>query len=177
MFLNLLSYIPKMKILVNRLNITVGCDLSTFKEYYKISGRGELGPIEEKIFTDDPSHCILWIENQEILGHVLWHECSTSEHRREDPRDQTDREILESLFGKNQNLIEFHEVWLREQYRGNRHGRKMFEFLEEFIFKKGFKNIVYYADHPAALAICKNRGYKEVYDDKSKWYVLGKSME
>ena len=64
----------------------VGCDLSTFKKYYATCGRGDLDDIEEKILLDDLSHCILWMRGQEILGHTLWHECSTSEHRRGDPR-------------------------------------------------------------------------------------------
>ncbi len=118
------------------MKITVGCDLPTFKEYYKTCGRGELGDIEEKILLDNHSHCILFKKGQEILGHVLWHECSTSEHRKGDPRDKTDREILESLFGENIHLIELHEVWLKEQFRGKGYGRKFFEYFEEFIQKK-----------------------------------------
>ena len=163
--------------MVNRLKIKVGFDLSTFKEYYKNSGRGELGPIEEKILIEDPSQCILWIENEEILGHILWHECSTSEHRRNDPRDKIDKEILESFFGENQNLVELHEVWLREQFRRRGIGKKIFEYFEDYILKKGFENIVYYADHPAALAICRNRGYKEAYNKEERWYILAKSIK
>ncbi|MHA2202845.1 MAG: GNAT family N-acetyltransferase [Candidatus Hodarchaeales archaeon] len=159
------------------MKITIGCDLLTFKEYYKTCGRGELGDIEEKILMDDPSHCILWMESQEILGHVLWHECSTSEHKKGDPRDKTDRKILESLFGENKHLIELHEVWLKEQFRGKGYGREFFEYFEEFILEKGFKNVVYYSDHPAALAICRNRGYKEAFYERLNWYVFGKSID
>ncbi len=162
---------------MNTLNIKVGCDLSIFKEYYKISGRGELGAIEEKIIIENSSHCILCIENQEILGHVLWHECSTSEHRRNDPRDKKDKEILEALFGENQNLIELHELWLRKQFRGRGIGKIIFDYFEGFILKKGIKNIVYYADHPAALAICRNRGYKEAYNEEANWYIFAKSIK
>jgi len=161
---------------VEIIKISVSCDLPTFEEYYKTCGRGELGDIEEKILMDDPSHCILWMEGDEILGHVLWHECSTSEHRKGDPRDKKDREILESLFGKKKHLIELHELWLQEQFRGKGYGREFFEYFEELILKKGFKNIVYYANHPAALAICRNRGYKEAFYEDLNWYVFGKSI-
>ncbi|MHA1966695.1 MAG: GNAT family N-acetyltransferase [Candidatus Hodarchaeales archaeon] len=159
------------------MQIKVGCDLSTFKEYYKTCGRGEIGEIEEEIIIDDPSHCILWTEGQVILGHVLWHECSTSEHRKGDPRDKTDREILESLFGQNKQLIELHEVWLTKQFRGKGYGKKIFEYLEGYLLKRGFKNIVYYADHPAALTICRNRDYKEAINEEHNWCVFGKSFE
>ena len=100
------------------MKINVGCDLTKFKEYYTTCGRGVLGETEEKIIQDNPSHCVLCMKGQEIIGHVIWHECTTADHRKGDSRDKSDREILESLFGKNQELIELHEVWLTEEYRG-----------------------------------------------------------
>jgi GNAT superfamily N-acetyltransferase len=145
------------------MKIRVGCDLTKFKEYYPTCGRGELGETEEKIINESLSHCILWMKGQEIINHVIWHECTTAEHRKGDPRDIEDREILESLFGKNIQLIELHEVWLEEEYRGKGLGWKMFEFIEEFLQNNAFKTIVYYADHPAALTICRRREYSEAY--------------
>ncbi len=159
------------------MKIVVGCDFPRFQVYYKTSGRGELGETEKRILMEDRSHCILWMEGQEILGHVLWHECSTLYHRKGDFRDKADREILEVFFGKNKPLVELHEVWLKEEYRKRGYGTKFFEFFEDFIKKKEGKNIVYYADHPAAMAICRNRGYKEAYYEELNWYVFGKSIE
>ncbi|MFX1517088.1 MAG: hypothetical protein ACFFC6_12370, partial [Promethearchaeota archaeon] len=56
------------------------------------------------------------------------------------------------------------------------YGEEFFEYFEEFIGEKGFKSIVYYADHPAALAICRNRGYQEAFYEGLNWYVFGKSV-
>ncbi|MFX0086143.1 MAG: GNAT family N-acetyltransferase [Candidatus Hodarchaeota archaeon] len=155
----------------------VGCDLPTFIEYYKTCGRGDLQDTEKRILMDDPSHCILWVDEKEILGHVLWHECSTFEHKKGDPRDKRDKKILEFLFGVNKSLVELHEVWLKEEFRGKGFGRDFFGFFEVFILKRGFKNILFYADHPAALNICRNRGYKEIYYEEHEWYVFGKILE
>ena len=137
----------------------------------------ELGSTEENVIVSDPSHCILWMQDKKILGHVLWHDCSTSEHRKGDPRDKMDSEILEAIFGRKEHLIELHEVWLKKPFRGRGYGKEFFEFFEDFIFKKGFHDIVYYADHPAALTICRKRGYKEAFYKEYRWYVFGKSID
>jgi GNAT superfamily N-acetyltransferase len=158
------------------MKINVGCNLRKFKEYYKTCGRGEMGETEETIIKENSSHCIVCIEDQEILGHIIWHECTTVDHRKGDPRDKADREVLESLFGKNKQLVELHEVWLKEEYRGKGIGWEIFEFIEEFLLKKGFQNIVYYADHPAALTICRRQGYKEAFYEEENWHVFGKSI-
>jgi GNAT superfamily N-acetyltransferase len=165
------------------LRFVVGCDLEEFKEYYKINGfageqgTGELGITEEKIVTQDPSHLIVWRENNEIIGDAIWHETSTDEHREGDPRDREDKEILRKLCGgRKGNIVELHEVWLRKKYRGKGYGRRFFEFFEEFIGEKGYDSIVYYADHPAALAICRKRGYKEDYLKSEGEYVFCLSL-
>ncbi len=152
------------------MKFVVGCELEEFKEYYKRNGfageqgTGELGITEEKIVTQDPAHLIVWRENNEIIGDAIWHETSTDEHREGVPRDREDREILRKLCGgKKDNIVELHEIWLRKKYRGKGYGRRFFEFFEEFIRKKGYDSIVYYADHPAAIAICRKRGCKEDY--------------
>jgi GNAT superfamily N-acetyltransferase len=161
------------------LRFVVGCDLDEFKEYYRRSGfageqgTGELGITEEKIVTQDPAHLIVWRENGEIIGDAIWHETSTDEHRRGDPRDREDSEILRKLYGgKKDNIVELHEIWLMKEYRGKGYGKRFFEFFEEFIRKKGYDSFVYYTNHPAALAICRRRGCKESYLEKEKWHVF-----
>lgn len=170
------------------MRIYVGCDLEEYKRYYrtlddlhnyfKTRGLtdvtfGELGSTEEEIIKRDPSHLIVWRENNKIIGHAVWHEVSTDEHREGDPRDEEDREILRKLCGgKKDNVVELHELWLRKKYRGKGYGKRFFEYFEEFIRKKGFNSIVYYADHPAAIAICRNRGWQEGFLVKEKWYVF-----
>jgi len=151
----------------------VGCDLEKFKTYYKRSGRGDLGVTEEKIITANPSHLIVWREDNNIIGHAIWHETNTEEHRKGAPRDKEDREILENLLGeKKADFIELHELWLLEEYRGRGYGKKFFDFFEEFMRKKGYDKIVHYADHPAAIAICRQRGYREGYLAKEAWSVF-----
>ena len=161
------------------MRFVVGCDLEEFKEYYKRNGfageqgTGELGITEEKIITQDPSHLIIWRENNKIIGDAIWHDTNTEEHRVGDPRDREDREILRKLCGgKKGNIVELHEIWLRKKYRGKGYDKRFFEFFEEFIGKKGYDSIMYYADHPAALAICRKRGYKEDYLKSEGEYVF-----
>jgi len=162
----------------------VGCDLEEFKRYYKKLAldkewQGTFGFTEEldtnweKILAKNPSLLFVWRENDEIIGHAIWHETSTDEHREGDPRDKEDKEILRKLCGgKKDNIVELHEIWLRKKYRGKGLGKRFFEFFEEFIRKKGYDSIVYYADHRAAIAICRNRGWKEGFLAKENWYVF-----
>ena len=156
----------------------VGCDLEEFKEYYKRNGyvgelgTGELGITEEKIVTQEPSHLIVWRENDKIIGHAIWHETNTEEHRKGDPRDKEDREILRNLLGEKRDFVELHEIWLMKEYRGKGYGKKFFAFFEEFMRKKDYDSIIYYAFHPAALTICRQRGYKEDYLTKEAEYVF-----
>ncbi len=168
----------------------VGCDLEEFKRYYKKLAldkewQGTFGFTEEldtnweKILAKNPSLLFVWRENDEIIGHAIWHETSTDEHREGDPRDKEDKEILRKLCGgKKDNIVELHEIWLRKKYRGKGYGKRFFEFFEEFIRKKGYDSFVYYADHPAALAICRKRGYTEDYlesEDEHVFYIQLKS--
>lgn len=158
------------------MRLVVGCDLEEFKNYYKTM-RGNLDPTEEKLITKDPSHLIVWRENNEIIGHAIWHETSTKEHRRGLPRDKEDRQILEKLLEGKKEFIELHEIWLKKEYRGRGFGKRFFEFFEEFIRNRGHDSIVYYADHPAAIAICRQRGYKEDYLKGKAWYVFYLSLK
>jgi GNAT superfamily N-acetyltransferase len=112
----------------------------------------------------------VWRQNNEIIGDAIWHETSTDEHREGDPRDREDREILRKLCGgKKDNIVELHEIWLIKKYRGKGYGKR---FFEEFIGRKGYDSLVYYADHPAALAICRKKGYKEDYLESENYHVF-----
>ena len=174
------------------MEFVVGCDLEEFKRYYKTLDDlhdyfktlgladvrfGELGVVEEGIIKRDASHLIVWRENDEIVGHTIWHESNTEEHRKGDPRDREDKEILEKLIGGKKDFVELHEVWLIEKYRRKGHGKEFFEFFEKFIRNKGHDSIVYYANHPAAIAICRQRGYKEDYYKEIAEYVFYKQID
>lgn len=164
----------------------VRCGLEEFKRYYKALDIhdyfktlgltdvkfGELGVIEEKIIAMDPSHLIVWRENNEIIGHAMWHESNTEEHRSGDPRDEEDKEALERLLGGRKDFVELHEIWLMKEHRGKGYGEKFFDFFEEFMRKRGFDSIVYYANHPAALHICRKRECKEEYLEQIGEYVF-----
>jgi len=150
----------------------VGCDLEEFRRYSQRDGvRADLDVLE-KLIPRDSSSLIVYREGNEIIGHAMWHETNTEEHRRGDPRDKEDREVLERLLGGKKDFIELHEIWLMKEYRGKGYGKQFFEFFEEFIRSKGHGSIVFYADHPAALAICRQRGYKEDYLAKEGWHVF-----
>lgn len=155
----------------------VGCDPEGFRRYYESLRRpseraGALRGIEGKIIAEDPFHLIVWREGDEIIGHAIWHESSTSEHRAGDPREEEDQEALEKLLGGEKELVELHEIWLREEHRGKGYGKRFFEFFEEFIKNKGHHSIAFYADHPAAIAICRERGYAEEYSSTEGWFVF-----
>lgn len=159
------------------MEFAIGCDPGAFRRYYEAIERaaektGTLDGTEGRIVAEDPSHLIIWREGDEIIGHAIWHESSTSEHRAGDPREEEDREILEKLLGGEKELVELHEIWLMEEYRGKGHGKRFFEFFEEFIRDKGHHSIAFYADHPAALAICRKRGYTEEYSSTEGWFVF-----
>ncbi len=161
------------------MKFVVGCDLEEFKEYYRTSGwrgelgTGELGITEEKIVTQDPSHLIVWRENNKIIGHAIWHETNTEEHRKGDSRDKEDREILRRLLGgKKDNIVELHELWLTKKYRGKSYGKRFFEFFEDFIRNRGYDSIVHYTDYPAAIAVCRKRGYTEDFFAKENWQIF-----
>jgi len=138
----------------------LGCDLTEFRQYYETVQK-KLSDLEIKIIEQDPTHLIVWREKNEIVGHALWHEASTDEHRKGDPRDPEDQAILRKLFGGPTNLVELHEIWLKKKYRGKGYGSRFFIFFEELMRSKQYNEIAYYAYNPAALAICRRRGFKE----------------
>jgi GNAT superfamily N-acetyltransferase len=156
------------------MKFVIGCDLEEFKGYYlelatdtewqnTFGFSAELGDLWERILSENPSQLIVFRENSEIIGHAIWHPTSTKEHRKGDPRDKEDTEILERLLGGEKDFVELHEIWLRKEHRGKGYGNKFFDFFEEFIKNQGYDSIIYYADHPAAVTICRKRGYEEEY--------------
>jgi GNAT superfamily N-acetyltransferase len=170
------------------MRIVVGCDLEEFKRYYTELARdkewqGTFGFTEEldtgweRVLVENPSLLLVFRDNDKIIGHAIWHETGTDEHRKGDPRDRDDREILKKLCSeKRGSMIELHELWLRKKHRGKGYGKRFFEFFEDFIKKKQYDFIVYYADHPAAITICRKRGWREGFLTGKNWHVFCRSF-
>lgn len=73
-------------------------------------------------------------------------------------------------------LDEFKEYWSGNGYDG--HGEEFFRFFEAFMKSKGYDDIVFYACHTAALAICRKREYKEGgYLEELREYVFSLSLK
>ena len=125
----------------------------------------------------------MWRDNGVLVGHTIWHASNTKQHQEGNPRDPEDKQILEELKVTG-DFIELHEIWLSDSHRGRGYGTKFFEYFENMVKEKGFKSIVYYADHPAALSICLSRGYKYAYGveldgitgQRARFYVLAKTL-
>ena len=160
-----------------------GYDITRFREYYR-GVAGELGETELRLVTEDPDRLIVWLEGEEIVGHAIWHPSDTSAHPGGDPREEEDRRILEDRLGVRGGFAELHEVWLMETSRGRGHGSAFFDYFEAMAESRGFTRIVYYADHPAARAICRARGYREAWGVEldgirgqgGRFYVLAKEL-
>lgn len=167
----------------------VGCDPESeeFKEYWSRNGYSQ----EHKGYSHDRlleelvdvikgnfPQLIVWRERGKIVGHAVWHESNTREHRKGVPRDKEDGEALEKLLGGKKDFVELHEIWLIEEHRGKGYGEMFHDFFEEFIKAKGYSDIVFYAEHPAAVAICHKRGYEEGgYLKGLKEYVFSLSLK
>jgi len=147
-----------------RCEFVLGCDFEEFKRYLTKIGlykkEGELDKLET-FLRNGLFNLIAWRRDGEIVGHAIWHETNSEEHRKCDPRDEEDREALRKLLGGKRDFVELHEVWLTEEHRGKGYGKRFFEFFEEFMRDKGYDRVVFYANHQAALAICRGRGYRE----------------
>ncbi|MGA3192507.1 MAG: GNAT family N-acetyltransferase [Candidatus Bathyarchaeia archaeon] len=169
----------------------VGCDLDEFRRYYRNSDiyeRMKLGGLTDgydenldymmNVVIKHPSQLIVWREKNKIVGHAVWHESNTEEHRKGDPRNKEDREALRKLLGNKKDFVELHEWWLIEKYRGKGYGNEFLDFFETFMKSKGYADLVFYADHPAALAAFREHGYKEGgYLKGAKEYVFYHSLE
>jgi hypothetical protein len=77
----------------------------------------------------DSARLIVWKENDKIVGHSVWHESSTEEHRRGDPKDKEDREALKKLLGGKKNFVELHETRLIKEYREKGYGNQFLDSL------------------------------------------------
>jgi GNAT superfamily N-acetyltransferase len=169
----------------------VGCDLNEFRRYYRRSGIYEslksVGLIDGydenldymmNVVIKNPSQLIVWREDDKVVGHAVWHESNTEEHRSGDPRDREDREALSKLLGNKKNFVELHEWWLIEKYRGKGYGNKFLDFFESYMKSNGYSDLVFYAHHPAALAAFRKHSYKEGgYLNGAKEHVLCHSLE
>lgn len=146
-----------------------GCNFEEFSAYLakigQYSGKGALEKLRDYL---DSKHfnLIVFRENGEIIGHAIWHETNTEEHRKGDARDKEDREILRGFFGGKRDFIELHELWLTKEHRGKGYGKRFFDFFEDYMRKNGYGSIVYYAFDSAAVVICRKRGYREAYGVK-----------
>ena len=160
-----------------------GCDAERFKDYYR-GVLGELGATESSIIDDDPQRLIVWLVADDIVGHAIWHPSNTMTHPSGEPREPEDRRILKHDLGVSDDFVELHEVWLREDSRGRGYGSEFFEYFESMVKRLRYRYIVYYADHPTALAICRARGYRESYGveldgvnrERGLFYVLAKDL-
>jgi GNAT superfamily N-acetyltransferase len=139
----------------------LGCDITEFRQYYESVQVNPPNGLEIRLLKQNPEHLIIWRKDAEIIGHALWHKASTDEHQKGDPRNAEDQAILRELFGGKRDLVELHEVWLKKEHRGKGYGNLFFTFFEDFMREKQHTEIAYYAYHPAALTICRSRGYKE----------------
>lgn len=161
------------------LRFEVGFDPESgeFKEYWSRNGYDEeLDDIVNII--KNPTQLIIWKENNKIVGHAVWHESNTKEHRKGVARDKEDREALKKLLGKKKDFVELHEWWLIETYRGKGYGNEFLDFFEAWMKNNGHADLLFYADHPAALAAFRKHGYKEgEYLEGSKEYVFYHSLE
>ncbi|MFW9808419.1 MAG: GNAT family N-acetyltransferase [Candidatus Thorarchaeota archaeon] len=152
--------------------------LSDLQEYYisigsRQSGSFDLGTDEEQHIERDANHLITWIEEEQIVGHCIWHETSTEEMIPGDPRGEEDRKCLKQLFGgKKDNLVELHELWLKSDHRGKGYGHQVFSFFEDYVSKAGFDGIVYYTDHEGAVSLCRKRRYKEAFLENSGMFLF-----
>jgi ribosomal protein S18 acetylase RimI-like enzyme len=143
------------------LRFEVGYDLKELREYWNRNGYdGNLDDLMN-VVVKDPTQLIVWRENDKIVGHAVWHESNTEGHRKGDPRDKEDREALERLLGGRKGFVELHEIWLIKECRGKGYGEMFNDFFEKFMKAKGYSDIVFYANHPAAVAICRKHGYRE----------------
>ena len=128
------------------LEFFVGCDFDEFKRYLERIGlykeEGELDRLEA-FLRNGLFNLIVWRKDGEVVGHAIWHESNTEEHRNGDPRDEEDREVLRRLLGGKRDFVELHEVWLLEKYRGKGYGERFFEFFEEYMQSKGYDRIVF----------------------------------
>ena len=158
----------------------VGCDPKSeeFKEYWSRNGYDE--DLDDVIsMVKNPNQLIVWKEKEKIVGHAIWHESNTEVHRKGGhSRNKDDSEALEKLLGGKKSFVELHEWWLIEKCRGKGCGNEFLNFFETYMKSIGYSDLVFYADHPAALAAFRQHRYKEGgYVKGSKEYVFCHSLD
>ena len=171
------------------MRLEVGCDPESeeFKEYWSRNGYSQeyKGYNHDRLLEEladvikgNSLQLIVWRENDKILGHAVWHESNTEEHRKGDPRNKEDREALEKLLGGKKDFVELHEIWLIKKYRKRGYGNEFLDFFEGYMKSRGYSDLIFYADHQAALTAFRKHGYKEGgYLEGSKEYVFYHSLE
>lgn len=133
-----------------------------FRSYYRGAGwMSGVGTVEEMIIRQNPDALIVFRLRGQIVGHAIWHGSNTREMRAGDARDANDTRILERFLGGPGEFAELHELWLKREYRGMGIGHRFFDFFEPFIGRQGFSSIVFYAFDPAAVELCRSRGYRD----------------
>ena len=160
-----------------------GGNIKELRNHLEKLGLG-LGETEERLITEKPERLILWRDNNELVGHAIWHESNTKQHPDGTPREPDDLKILEEELKVEGDFVELHEIWLSDDHRGMGYGSKFFEYFEKMVRERGYHAIVYYADHPAALSICMRRGYRYAYGveldgitgQRARYYVLAKEL-
>ncbi len=120
------------------MEISVGHPLNQIFLIYYRSARGEMGSAEEEIVKESPERLIVWKEENEILGHAIWHPSDTETHPDGSQQEEDDREILLELLGGPAAFVELHEIWLLEEHQGKGHGEAFFDFFEDMMTEKGF---------------------------------------
>lgn len=146
-----------------------GCNFEEFKAYLaKIGQYTKRGELEKLKGYLDSNHfnLIVFRKNDKVIGQAIWRESNTEEHRKGDLRDKEDKEILHRFFGGKKDFVELHELWLTTEHRGKGYGKQFFNFFEDYMQSKGYDSIIFYAFDPAAVAICRKRGYREAYGVK-----------
>jgi len=161
------------------LRFEFGCDPKSekFKEYWSRNGYEE--NIDDVVdIIKDPAQLIIWIEDNKIVGHAVWHESSVEKHRKGGSfRDKDDKEALKKLLGKKKDFVELHEWWLIEEYRGKGYGSEFFGFFESYMKSKGHVDIIYYANDPSAIAVfrkhrCKEGGFVETAKEYIFYHLI-----
>jgi len=96
-----------------------------------------------------------------VVGTAIWHESNTDEHRKGDPKHEEDREALLRRLVRSGILLGGVRFGFWKSIEKKVMARCFFELFEEYMRSKGYERIVFYANHPATLAICRKRGYKK----------------
>ena len=94
------------------------------------TAKGELDRLRSSL-ESGRFNLIVFRDNDETIGHAIWHETNTEEHMKGgEPREKEDKEILQGFMGKEEDFVELHELWLTKEHRGKGYGKRFFDFFE-----------------------------------------------